>query len=152
MNKHIFALLLFLVPGLANAQAHTTQPMVPNRYELTGGKLHITYSTSSIIGKPTFSYMDGSQTLSFSGSQIRQTKTEIGTLVTVTIRMTVDSGSTTFTLLVPNVNLPSPSSPAVHTVGITTVHKFSVVPAANRGQTEIYTTTELSGTAGSVVF
>ena len=135
------------------AKAEPKQPIAPNLYELTGGKMHVTYSTSSKNGQPHFTYQDGTQNLSFAGDQIRQTKTEIGTLVSVTIHMTVDSGSTAFTLLVPAVNLASPSSPAqIHTYGITTGHRFSVVPAANRGQTETYTLTELSGTASAVVF
>jgi len=91
--------------------------------------------------------------LSFKGSQIRQVKAEFGTLVSVTIHMTVDSGSTTFTLVVPKVNLPEQNSQAqIHTIGITTTHRFSVVPAMNHGQTEIYTTTELSGTGSLVAF
>jgi hypothetical protein len=153
MKNPTLVFLLFFAAVLAHAQGGTKQPMTPNIYQLIGGHLRVTYSTTSIDGKPHFSYQDGSQTLSFTGDQIRQTKTEIGTLVSVTIHMTVDSGSTAFTLLVPTVNLTSPSSPAtIHTIGITTGHKFSVLPAVNQGQTELYTTTELSGTASAVVF
>jgi hypothetical protein len=58
-----------------------------------------------------------------------------------------------FALLVPSVNLPSPSSSeTIHTFGVTTVHRFSVIPAMNQGQTETYTTTELSGKASLLVF
>ncbi len=153
MKNRILWLLLLLAPVVAYSQAGSKQPLVPNMYRLEGGNLHITYTTTSINGQPHLNYQDGSQTLSFTGSQIRQTKTDMGTLVTVTTRMTVDSGSTTFTLLVPTVNLPNPASPAkIQTYGITTIHKFSVVPAMNQGQTEIYSTTELSGTASVVVF
>ena len=149
----LFAAVFVCAGRLAHAQAGSKQLVAPNLYELSGGQLHIGYSTSSINGQPHFTYKDGAQTLSFTGSQIRTAKTEIGTLVTVTIRMTVDAGSTTFTLLLPAVNLASPPSPAqVHTYGITTVHRFSVVPKANEGQTETYTVTELSGTASHVVF
>ncbi len=152
-NRIVWLIVLLATAVGAHAQGGTKQPMVPNMYHLEGGNLRITYTTTSINGQPHFTYQDGSQTMSFSGSQIRQTKTEMGTLVSVTTRMTVDSGSTTFALLVPTVNLPNPSSPAnIHTIGITTIHKFSVVPAMNQGQTESYTTTELSGTASVVVF
>jgi hypothetical protein len=152
MNKSILALLL-LVPVFVNSQTHTNQPLQPSAYELSGGSLHITYTTTSKNGEPHLIYKQGAETLSFSGSQIRQTKTEIGTLLTVTTRMTVDTGSTSFTLLVPTVNLASPSEPAtIHTIGVTTVHRFSVVPAANHGQTEMYTTTPLEGKASVVVF
>ena len=61
----------------------------PNLYQLSGKHLNITYSTTGIDGKPHFSYQDLQQTLSFTGDQIRGVVTEIGTLVSVTIRMTV---------------------------------------------------------------
>ena len=73
----------------------------PNLYQLHGHHLHITYSTSSIDGKPRFQYHDPFQTLQFSGDEIRTIASEIGTLVTVTIRLTVDSGSTSSTLSCP---------------------------------------------------
>jgi hypothetical protein len=155
MQKRIFyVFLLFFAAAIVHPQAGVNQPVAPNLYKLSGGHMHITYSTTDKAGQPHLSYEDGTRTLSFTGNQIREAKTEMGTLVSVTIHMTIDTGSTTFTLLVPTVNLASPSSsPAqVKTYGITTVHKFSVVPAANRGQTELYTITELSGTAALVFF
>jgi hypothetical protein len=124
----------------------------PDLYQVHGGSLHITYSTTGIDGKPHFTYHDAVQTKTFSGTEIRTVSTEIGTLVTVTIRLTVDSGSTSFTLMVPNVNLSSSNTAAIKTFGVTTFHRFSVVPALNLGQTETYTVTELSGTASFVVF
>lgn len=146
-------LLLFSAVNLASPQANTQQQAVtPDVYELAGGQLHITYATTSKNGQPYFSYQDGSQKLSFKGADIRQEKSEIGTLVTVIIRRTVDAGSTTFTLLVPSVGLKELSPAEVHTYGITTVHKFSVIPAMNMGQMESYTSTELSGTAKLVMF
>ena len=154
MQKRIFYIFLLLfAPTIVNSQTGANQPVAPNVYKLSGGHIHVTYTTTSKAGQPYFSYQDGSQTVSFKGNQIRETKTEMGTLVSVTTRMTVDTGSTTFTLLVPTVNLASESSLAqIHTYGIATVHKFSVVPAANRGQRELYTTVELSGTASLVLF
>lgn len=54
--------------------------------------------------------------------------------------MTVDSGSTTFTLLLPRVNLPAPPAlpvaMPVTTDGITAVHQFSVLPVQQDGQQE----------------
>ena len=152
MRKRSLSLMLLFLPVLAADQAGKT-PVAPDLYRLSGGKMQVNYSTTSINGQPRLMYQDGAQTLSFAGGQIRQTKTEIGTLVSVTLHMTVDSGSTEFTLLVPGVNLAGASATAlVHTYGITTTHKFSVVPAANQGQTELYATTELSGTASLVYF
>ena len=153
MQKRIFyVFLLLFAPTIVNSQTGGNQPVAPNKYQLSGGRMHIIYTTTDTAGQPHLSYEDGTRTLSFTGNEIRQAKTEMGTLVSVTIRRTIDTGSTTFTLLVPTVNLAGPSSSAqVKTYGITTVHKFSGVPAANRGQTELYTTTELSGTASLVL-
>jgi hypothetical protein len=154
MKNRILFLLLLCTPFSANTQSSKEQPPVPNLYQLQGADLQVTYNTTGRTGKPHFTYKDASQTLSFTGDQIRKTQTEIGTLVTVTIHMTVDTGSTSFTLLVPTVNLASESQPPaeIHTVGITTIHRFSVVPAGRLGQTETYAVTQLSGTATLVWF
>lgn len=128
------------------------QVKTPNFYLLHAAQLHITYSTTSFDGKPRFSYQDASQTLTFEGDQIRTLTTEIGTLVTVTTVMTTDRGSTTFTLLVPAMNLPPSNEARIHTEGITTIHRFSIAPAFDQGQTELYTITPLTGTASLVFF
>ena len=56
-----------------------TQPIValvtPNLYQLQGGPIHVTYSTTSIDGQPHFSYQDPHQTLFFKGDDIRVTDT-----------------------------------------------------------------------------
>jgi hypothetical protein len=127
-------------------------PSKPNLYDLHGHHLHITYSTTSIDGKPRFQYHDNFQTLEFSGDQIRTLDSEIGTLVTVTIRLTPDLGSTTFTLLVPQVNLNQSTQAQITTFGVTTLHRFSIAPQLDQGQTEHYTVAELSGTATVVAF
>ncbi|HSZ29604.1 MAG TPA: hypothetical protein VK784_07595 [Pseudonocardiaceae bacterium] len=124
----------------------------PDFYQLQGAQLHITYSTTSFDGKPRFVYQDALRTLTFEGDQIRTVTTEIGMLVTVTTLITIDSGSTTFTLLVPTVNLGLTNQAPIQTEGITTIHRFSIVPAFNQGQTELYTVTPLTGTASLVVF
>jgi hypothetical protein len=128
------------------------QPIMqtPNLYELSGKHLHITYSTSGIDGKPHFSYQDLHQTLSFSDDQIRVAETEIGILVSVTIRMTIDTGGGTFSVLLPHVNIPGEQSMPVQTLGITTLHKFSILPV--KGQRDFYTPVHLHGSASLVFF
>lgn len=125
---------------------------VPNLYRLHGHNLQVTYSTSGFDGKPHLQYHDAFQTLHFAGDQIRTLSTEIGTLVTVTIRITVDTGSTVFTMLVPPVNLEAGNTVEITTYGITTIRRFSIVPEFNQGQIDSYTVTELRGTAAHVVF
>lgn len=124
----------------------------PNQYILQNGNLKINYSTTGIDGKPHLSYQSKTQTLNFSGDQIRTVGTEIGTLVTVTTQMTIDTGSTSFTVLIPHVNLDSTLLATIKTEGNSTHHKFSMIPNLNRGQLDTYNYFALSGTASFVNF
>jgi hypothetical protein len=123
----------------------------PTLYELSGGGIHVTYATSSLQGQPQFNYHDAFQAKNFTGNQIQTADTVLGRLVTVFLVQTVDSGSTTFTLLVPTVNLPPSKVANITTEGITTLHKFAIVKPP-QGQTELYTVHKLHGTARFVEF
>ena len=125
----------------------------PNLYELKGGKLTITYSTSSIAGTAQFSFKKGSQTKTFSGSQIRTQTAATGTLVTVDIESVPDLKTVTFTLVLPQVNLGTKTSAKIATIGITTTAKTSIGgPALVQGQLQSYKVTDLTGTASQVLF
>jgi hypothetical protein len=127
--------------------------IAPNAYSLHGGSIHVGYSTTGIDGKPHLNYQDANGSHSFSGDQITVNKTAIGDVVTVVIFRTVDSGSTTFSVLIPQVNLTAPDLPLpIETEGITTVHRFSIVPAFNHGQMELYCLIPMTGTASHLVF
>jgi hypothetical protein len=135
------------------AQVPSVQFVAPDLFVLAGGGLHITYSTSGFFGGPHLTYQDAVRTLNFSGSQIRTVEVpDLGTVVSVTIVLTVDTGSTTFSILIPQVNLVGAASVPISTEGITTVHRFSVIPVLNHGQREFYTVTPLTGTASHVLF
>ncbi|MBD2495794.1 hypothetical protein H6G75_15830 [Nostoc sp. FACHB-280] len=132
--------------------SHAQEAKIPTLYQLQNPQIKVTYSTTSFTGKPLLDYKDRQQTLHFSGDEIRTTETEIGQLVTVTIRRTVDTGSTTFSLLLPAVNLGQRNEAKIETKGIVTINRFSPIPAFNQGQTQTYIVTPLSGTAKAVVF
>ncbi|HTN89281.1 MAG TPA: hypothetical protein VL242_36635 [Sorangium sp.] len=117
-----------------------------NFYDLRGEKLNVSYSTTSINGKPRFTYQDASRALSFSGDEIRKVETEIGTLITVTLYQMPDATSTTFTLLIPRVSLELQQSVSISAEGITASHRG--MPGPRVGQRDYYTVTELRGTAG----
>jgi len=132
------------------AQAFTA----PDHYQLSGGGISITYLPIGAGGLGHLQYQDSLRTLNFSGDQIRTVEVpDIGSIVSVTLIMTVDSGSTTFSVLIPKTTLQSKvgSSAHIRTEGITTVHRFSLLPAANLGQDELYTVTSLHGTASDVI-
>ncbi|MBD2446226.1 hypothetical protein H6G76_03445 [Nostoc sp. FACHB-152] len=133
------------------------QEKTPNLYNLSGynsrgQQVKVNYSASSLTGKPHFHYEDKEQKLDFAGDQIQTTESEIGTLVTVIIRRTVDTGSTTFSLLLPRINLRQANNAKIETYGITTTNRFSVIPQFNQGQTQTYQLTPLKGTAEFVFF
>jgi hypothetical protein len=92
-----------------------------------------------------FTYHDASVVKDFTGDQIRVVQTEIGTLVTVTLQLLVDRGSTTFSLLLPLVNLTSPAGANITVEGITTLNRFQNFPVP--GQAQSYTVTEMQGIA-----
>jgi len=123
----------------------------PNLYELSGNGIHVTYSTTSITGKPLFNYHDAFQTRNFSGDEIQTVDTILGQLVSVFLIRTIDSGSTSFTVLIPAIHLPPTNVANVTTEGVTTLHKFSIVNPP-LGQTELYTFRRLHGTARFVEF
>ena len=120
----------------------------PTFWNLSGGGIHVSYSTAG----PNLHYHSGSPIRDFAGNEIRVVPVEdLGQLVSVTIFLTIDSGSTSFTLFLPRVNLPAPPAlplaVPVDTEGVTTIHRFSVVPFLQHGQQEFYTVTPLHGTA-----
>jgi hypothetical protein len=131
-------------------QVQTTKS--PNIYDLQGDGIHVTYSTTSFDGKPHFHYQDAFQSKQFIGDQINVAENELGLLATVVTRLTVDSGSTSFTLVIPRVNLRFSNSASITTLGVTAVHEFSLVPSILSGQADFYSAHNLKGTAAAVVF
>ena len=124
----------------------------PNLFVLSGGGIHVTYTTNGFDGQPHFTYSSPFVTHTFSGNQIKTEPSAIGTLVSVTILHTVDSGSTTFTVLIPRINLNQGEALAITTEGITTHHRFSIFPPAMHGQLDTYAVVTLTGTAQHVLF
>jgi hypothetical protein len=102
-------------------------------------------------GPPRFSYQDAIQSRTFSGKEIQIVDTEAAQIVSVVLRLTPDSGSTTFTLLVPRVNLPAGQPTPVCTDGVTAIHRFALAPALLQGQLDHYSVTPLTGTASNII-
>jgi hypothetical protein len=124
----------------------------PNNFQLSGKAIHVGYTTTGFDGKPHFSYQDASQSLSFSGDEIETIETALASVVSVRIVRTVDAGSTSFSVLIPRINIEQSERASVHTKGITTIHRFSVLPALDHGQLDHYTVTPLHGSANIVAF
>ena len=65
---------------------------------------------------------------------LRTDPSELGTLVTVTLREVPGLGRTTFTLLLPRVKLDDSNTAQLTTVGITAMHRASIAPVLDRGR------------------
>jgi hypothetical protein len=126
--------------------------ITPNQYDLLGTGIKITYSSSSFGGKPQLSFKKGRQTINFSGDEIDQLESQIGTLINVTIARTVDRDFTTFSFLLPAILLSTASTKqAFRTIGVTTVHKTSIAGPV-KGVQETYKVVALRGSARQVEF
>lgn len=123
----------------------------PNLFTLSGGGLTVSLALSGIDGRPHFSYQDTHQSQSYSGEEITLEETALDTLASVTLVRTIDFGDTTFTLLVPRVNLLGAASHVIHTVGITTMHRTTIA-GLGHGQLTTYHTARLYGSAAQVQF
>ena len=126
----------------------------PNRYVLQSpdGKTKVDYETSSFIGQPILNLTQApGPTRHFTGSQIRTLNTEIGILVSVTTHMTVDTGSTSFSVLIPAITLAAITDhKAFATEAIVTSHTGpNSVPST--GVHETYQFITLKGQASFVL-
>jgi hypothetical protein len=128
----------------------------PNRFVLKSidGSTKVDYETSSFIGQPILNLTQGpglGPIRHFAGSQIRRRNTEIGTLVTVTTQVTVDTGSTSFSVLIPSITLKATSDhESFATEAIVTSHSGpNSVPST--GVHETYRFIQLQGEASFVL-
>lgn len=126
--------------------------ITPNQYDLSGQGVRIVYSTSSIGGKPQLSFTKGRTTLTFTGKQIEVLETSIGALVTFTIAAVPDKSFTTFSILLPTIQLARETGrQAFNSIGMTTVHKTSLAGPV-KGVQQTYNPVQLKGTAQKVAF
>ena len=124
----------------------------PNLFELRSGTIKIMYSTTSLSGLPLFNYKDSQQALTFQGEEIRQSDSEIGRQITVTIEQIPDLQTVTFTLLLPDINLEGTET-RFRTVGITTITRTSIGgPDLVKGPIQTYLPRIFWGTARQVTY
>ena len=129
----------------------------PNQYHVQGPDLSLSYFPDGAgpgidgRGRLRFVYQDSLHALAFYGDEVRTVAVpDLGTFVSVTVVLTVDIGSTSFSLLIPEVVLPAGdgASAAVVTEGVTTVHR-AFVGAIGHPQREVYSTVPLQGAASN---
>lgn len=77
----------------------------PNEYTLSGGGITFTFIRSNFLGQPFACFNDGTQTKDYFGPAVRVLDVGIGTLVAVTTFMTIDTGGSEFSVLLPLIEL-----------------------------------------------
>lgn len=130
----------------------------PNQYHLAGCGISVSYFPDGFgpipeDGPDRLFYQDTARHLVFNGSEIRKVDVaDLGTILSVTIVRTVDVGSTSFSLILPHVNLPQgPHAFAtIDTQAITTVHR-AFAGMIGHPQVETYTAVHLTGTASNAI-
>jgi hypothetical protein len=133
-----------------------TNIVEPNQFVLQGighqhKDTHISYSTTSVTGKPIFNYKDSKGAHNFTGDGIRTQKTEIGMMVTVLLEAVPDFHVITLTLLVPTINLDG-SARKFKTIAIQTTSKDTIAgESLVKGAVQSYEVMDLQGTANSVM-
>jgi hypothetical protein len=124
-----------------------------NLFELRGGSIHVTYSSTSVLGGPILSYRDPQRSLSFQGKDIASEETALGELITVTLEAIPDVRTVTFTLILPIVTVMRQSSgtqirvPGVTTTDLTT----RTITGPRLGPQKLYAVVKLRGTAQFIV-
>jgi hypothetical protein len=122
-----------------------------NLFELNGNLIHVTYSSTSILGGPLLSYRDDQRSLSFQGDEIRIQTTELGELITVTLETIPDLKTVLFSILLPVVTvMPQSSGIRIKVPGITTTNPTTIA-GPPPGPQQLYALVNLRGTAQFIV-
>ena len=125
-------------------------PVPPNKYTLKGGHITFVYFPAIIDGRPAVTYTDHSGTKNFFGTAVRAENIGVGTLVTVTLVMTIDTGGTDFSVLIPGIELAdAKSKQTFSTDGVTTV--FKGPDSIPRSPAQTYEFLHMNGVAESVI-
>lgn len=119
----------------------------PNEYVLNGGNISITYQVDGFLQQHRLSYHDGQMTKNFSGSEIRVLPTEIGLLVTVTTFITIDTGATSFSMLLPVIELANMAKTQTFETAAVFTHHRGPNSFPSAGVRESYGFTFMLGTA-----
>jgi hypothetical protein len=87
---------------------------MPIIYALSGGGIQIDYTVGSSLV-----FKQGGTTKTFTAAEITSDQTGLGTLVSVPLRLTIDTGGSRFGLFLPTVELTVGQSASVTTIGVT---------------------------------
>ena len=95
------------------------EAMAANKFVLKHHQVEVDYTVGSTPGLPALVYRDGSSTpLSFTAAEITTDQTGLGTLVSVSLLRSIDTGGERFGFFLPELDVPSGQSEEFRTVGV----------------------------------
>ena len=122
-----------------------------NLFELQCDGVQITYSTTSISGRPLFDYQGPEGDLNFSGNEIETLPSALGDEVTVTLDTVPDLHTITLTLLLPSFKLPDDGDAEFETLAIKATN-HTTIAGPPTGPAQTYEALALHGVAKAVFF
>ena len=123
-----------------------------NFFELRHNNNIITYTASNIAGEPVVTYKDSGTTRNFTGKEVRRQKTELGTLVTVTLEATPDLEMRLLTIVLPQVQLKNGTPEKFKAPVVFTRVEMSIAgPPLHPGPVQTYDVKIYSGKASFIL-
>ena len=104
--------------------------MSANHFVLRHHDVEVEYTAGVTPGIPALTYCDGSSPKkSFTGAEIATDETALGTLVSVPLQQTIDTGGERFGFVLPQLDVPQGQSGHVRHGGrVREVHRARLVP------------------------
>jgi hypothetical protein len=78
-----------------------------NKFTLKGDQVEIDYTIGANPSFPALTYKDGATTKSFKPNEITTQSTALGSLVSIPLVRTVDTGGANFAFFLPDIDVPS---------------------------------------------
>ena len=121
--------------------------MPANKFVLKHRQIEVDYTLGITPGLVALTYKDGPEVKTFKTTEVTTNQTALGTLVSVPLLKTVDTGGQTFGFFLPQIEVPSGQTATFFTVGV--YEKFSG-PDSVPQVPPSWTCIELEGTAQTV--
>jgi hypothetical protein len=114
-------------------------------FSLRGRNLTVAFSFGA-TNPASLRFTDGDGLQVFTGDEISIERSALGTLVTVTTAQVADDSTTTFTLVLPEINFAEEPTHRVRVLGVVTVRRTTIAGPPS-GQTSSSRAVQLSGRA-----
>jgi hypothetical protein len=119
-----------------------------NQFTLKGHHIEVKYTLGSTPGIPVLHYKEGSVSRDFKTNEITVDQTALGSLISVPLSRSVDTGGTTFAFFLPNIEVTRGQAADFTTVAIR--EEFSGPNSVPRRPTTWHSFI-MQGTAESVI-